>query len=188
MENMFDMTDMNAMITGGGKGLGRGIAEGFLKEGANVIITGSSDAIYETEAEFKDAGYRGSIKAIHMDMLDRKQRGEAFDDCIEYFKGRLDVLVNNAGILIFQSFRTTPLKKIETLVMLHVVTMTKLCRLFAEDMCERGRGYILNMSSMSAWMAMPVSSAGPVKASMHSSAALRYFSISFCITSASGSA
>ena len=58
-------------------------------------------------------------------------------------------------MLIFQSFRTTPIKKIETLAMLHVVTMTKLCRLFAVDMCERERGYILNMSSMSAWMAMP---------------------------------
>ena len=58
-------------------------------------------------------------------------------------------------MLIFQSFRTTPMKKIETLAMLHVVTMTKLCRLFAVDMCERERGYILNMSSMSAWMAMP---------------------------------
>ena len=85
---MFDMTGMNAIVTGGGKGLGKGIAEGFLKQGANVVITGSSDAIFEAEKGFEDIGYAGRIKAIHMDMLDRKQRAEAFDKCVRHFDGK----------------------------------------------------------------------------------------------------
>jgi short-subunit dehydrogenase len=47
------------------------------------------------------------------------------------------------------------MKRIELMLQLHVMTVAKLTRLFAADMCARRRGYILNMSSMSAWMAMP---------------------------------
>lgn len=67
----------------------------------------------------------------------------------------VDVLINNAGVLVFHPLRGTPMRKVETLLMLHVLTLTKLCRLFGDDMCRRRRGYILNMSSMTAWMAMP---------------------------------
>ncbi|MCI7575950.1 MAG: SDR family NAD(P)-dependent oxidoreductase [Bacteroidales bacterium] len=66
-----------------------------------------------------------------------------------------DILINNAGVFFFNPLVETSMKRIELMLMLHVVTVTKLCRLFGEDMCKRGKGYILNMSSMSAWMAMP---------------------------------
>ncbi len=68
---------------------------------------------------------------------------------------QIDVLINNAGVLLFRPLCSTPMPKIETLLTLHVLTLTKLCRLFGEEMCRRGNGYILNMSSMTAWMTMP---------------------------------
>ena len=97
MSDLFSLNDMNAIVTGGGKGLGKGIAEGFLENGANVIITGSSDAIFATEKEFKKKGFN-NIHAVSMNLLDRENRGKAFDECIEFFGGKLDILVNNAGI------------------------------------------------------------------------------------------
>ena len=69
MNEMFSLKGMNAIITGGGKGLGKGIARGFLEQDANVVITGSSDAIFETEQEFREQGFQ-TIHAIHMDVLD----------------------------------------------------------------------------------------------------------------------
>ena len=67
----------------------------------------------------------------------------------------VDVLINNAGVFFFNEYIQTDMKRIERMLQLHVMTVAKLTRLFAADMCARRRGYILNMSSMSAWMAMP---------------------------------
>lgn len=83
----------------------------------------------------------------------------------------IDVLINNAGVFFFNPYCDTSLKRIDLMLQLHVNTVAKLTRLFAEDMVKREltpeeansricghkrmRGYILNMSSMSAWMAMP---------------------------------
>ena len=70
MSDLFSLNDMNAIVTGGGKGLGKGIAEGFLENGANVIITGSSDAIFATEKEFKEKGFN-NIHAVSMNQIGR---------------------------------------------------------------------------------------------------------------------
>lgn len=83
----------------------------------------------------------------------------------------VDILVNNAGVFFFNSYCETSLKRIDLMLQLHVNTVAKLTRLFGEEMMQREltdeeanqricghrrmRGYILNMSSMSAWMAMP---------------------------------
>ena len=83
----------------------------------------------------------------------------------------VDILINNAGVFFFNPYCETSMRRIELMLQLHVMTVAKLTRLFAEDMMQRElteeeantricrhkrmRGYILNMSSMSAWMAMP---------------------------------
>ena len=67
----------------------------------------------------------------------------------------VDILINNAGVFFFNEFCETDMRRIELMLQLHVMTIAKMTRLFAADMCARRRGYILNKSSMSAWMAMP---------------------------------
>ena len=83
----------------------------------------------------------------------------------------VDVLINNAGVFFFNPYCETSTKRIDLMLNLHMITVAKLCRLFGEEMinrqlteqeqqekingCKRKKGYILNMSSMSAWMAMP---------------------------------
>ena len=67
-----------------------------------------------------------------------------------------DVVVNNAGIFSFCDIVDTPAERIERIILLHDLTLTKLCRLYASDMIGRGaRGRILNMSSFSLWMPFP---------------------------------
>ena len=68
---------------------------------------------------------------------------------------QVDILINNAGVFFFNDYCSTDIRRIELMLQLHVMTVAKLTRLFAADMKERRNGYILNMSSMSAWMAMP---------------------------------
>ena len=83
----------------------------------------------------------------------------------------VDILINNAGVFFFNPYCETSMKRIDLMLNLHMITVAKLTRLFGEDMInrqltaeesaqkicrkQRRKGYILNMSSMSAWMAMP---------------------------------
>lgn len=83
----------------------------------------------------------------------------------------VDVLINNAGVFFFNPYCETGMKRIDLMLNLHMMTVAKLTRLFGEKMLSREltaeeqsekicgkprrKGYILNMSSMSAWMAMP---------------------------------
>lgn len=67
----------------------------------------------------------------------------------------IDVLINNAGIFSFRDVLSTPAERIERMILLHDMTLTKNCLAFGRDMAARGRGWILNMSSFSIWMPFP---------------------------------
>ena len=67
----------------------------------------------------------------------------------------IDVLVNNAGIFSFRDILQTPPERIERMILLHDMTLSKTCLAFGRDMAARGRGWILNMSSFSIWMPFP---------------------------------
>ena len=87
----------------------------------------------------------------------------------------VDVLINNAGIFSFLDILRTPAERIERIILLHDLTNTQLCRLYAADMACRGRGgHILNMSSYSLWMPFPGLSLYSA-----SKAYLRAFSVAF---------
>ena len=140
---------MNAIVTGGGKGLGKGIAEGFLENGANVIITGSSDAIFDTEKEFKEKGFN-NIHAVSMNLLDRDNRGKAFDECIEYFNGKLDILVNNAGIQRRIPLCEFPLDAWDELIEVNLTAVFDLSQRAVNVMKKYHYGKIINVSSIGA--------------------------------------
>lgn len=93
--------DKVALITGGTKGIGRGIAEALLQEGMKVAITGRDAARTATAArEICNDGH--SILAVEADVRDYKSQQEAVDAVIKKF-GKIDVLIANAGIGHFEN-------------------------------------------------------------------------------------
>jgi 3-hydroxybutyrate dehydrogenase len=83
-----------ALVTGGTRGIGRGIAEGLLAEGASVVLSSRSHEKGELALKELDAGDRAAFLAC--DVRDRARIDAMVDGAIERF-GRVDVLVNNAG-------------------------------------------------------------------------------------------
>ena len=94
--NLFDLTGKTAIVTGGNKGLGKGMAEGLCEAGARVVIMASSESVYEAAGEFCDKGY--DVVGIRCNLADEEEIEKAFAQAVEQLGGKLDILVNNAGI------------------------------------------------------------------------------------------
>ncbi|MDP2271916.1 MAG: 3-oxoacyl-[acyl-carrier-protein] reductase [Archangium sp.] len=96
---MQDFSNKVALVTGGSRGIGRAISIELAKRGANVVLSyaGNEAAAAETVKAIVDAG--GKAKAIRFDVADSEGCSAAVDGVVKEF-GRLDVLVNNAGVAI----------------------------------------------------------------------------------------
>jgi len=161
MESSFEMNQSVdtarpwALITGASGGIGRHYSIALARDyGYNLyLVSNQQKELADLAIEMRDT-YHVQTESLCLNMA----APDAAEHIYEYAQKRnleVEVLINNAGMLIFNPFCETPLGKIETLLMLHMIALTKLTHLFGCDMRARRKGYILNMSSMSAWMAMP---------------------------------
>ena len=95
VNSLFDITGKKAIVTGGTRGLGKGMAEGLMESGAEVAIIGTSDKVYQVADEFKARGF--VCYGVKADLSDRDQCNEAFNKCVELL-GDLDILVPAHGV------------------------------------------------------------------------------------------
>lgn len=144
-----------ALVTGAGTGIGRCYARRLAALGYRLVIVGNNRAPLESAADEIRAAGGAEVRIETMDLA----RVEAADELIERLRTagiEIDVLINNAGIFSFLDILETPAERIERILLLHDMTLTKLCRYGAREMVRRGaKGYILNMSSFSLWMPFP---------------------------------
>lgn len=144
-----------ALVTGAGSGIGRCYALRLAALGYRVVLAGEhAEPLAAVGAEIEAAG-GAEVRTLTIDLARVTAAQELFawtqQQGIE-----VTVLVNNAGIFSFLDVLETPAERIERMLLLHDMTTTQLCRLFAADMIRRGvRGRILNMSSYSLWMPFP---------------------------------
>ncbi|MEW5739651.1 MAG: 3-oxoacyl-[acyl-carrier-protein] reductase [Myxococcota bacterium] len=96
---MGDFSNKVALVTGGSRGIGRAIAVELGKRGATVVLSyaGNEAAAAETVKTIVEAG--GKAKAVRFDVADTEACAKAVEDVVKEF-GRIDVLVNNAGVAI----------------------------------------------------------------------------------------
>ena len=136
----------HALITGGGRGLGRAIALAFAAEGAALAISYARSAA-GARAVAREAEQLGArATALHADLADRAQVAALATDALGAL-GRIDVLVNNAGIFDASPFRETSDELWDRLLAVNLTAPFLLSRALVPAMQASGGGVILNLAS-----------------------------------------
>lgn len=137
-----------AIITGGSRGIGFATADKFLKEGAIVIITASSQETADRGVErLREKHPEGAVEGISPNLASLDSVREAFGKVVEKY-GRLDILVNNAGISESTPFTEYTEELFDKVMDLNVKGVFNATRVASEFMVARGEGVILSTSSM----------------------------------------
>ncbi len=143
---MFRIDGKKAIVTGGTRGLGRGMAEGLLEAGCEVAILGSSDAVFATRDEFATRGF--ACHAVKADLRERAAAASSFDECVALLKGDLDILVTAAGIQRRHSAEDFPVEEWDEIINVNLSAVFIQCQKAGRIMLAKGRGKIINISSM----------------------------------------
>lgn len=144
-----------ALVTGASKGIGRSFALRLADMGYNLLLVSlTASDLERTANEVAAKNDKIWVRHLPKDMATMNSAEELFA-WTEQQGIKVDVLINNAGMFSFCDILSTPVERVERTILLHDMTATKMCRLYAQDMADRGGGYILNMSSYSIWMPYP---------------------------------
>jgi len=133
------------LVTGANKGIGKCIAENFLKEGATVIVAGGRDKA-STEATVEEFKALGPVEGYSIDMTDLKAVEEMVDYVAKKY-GRIDILVNNAGINLRNWATEFDMEAWDKVITVNLKAYFVAARTAARYMKEQGGGAIVMTSS-----------------------------------------
>lgn len=151
----FSLRGETALITGGGTGIGLGIARCFVSAGARVVLVGRRHA--ELSAASAELGPSSSF--VVQDITDTDAAPDLVRRATEITGGPITILVNNAGQHLKKSAIDTTTAEFQSVLLTHVLAAHALSRAVLPGMIERGAGNLLFTSSMAAFMGVPLVSA-----------------------------
>jgi 3-oxoacyl-[acyl-carrier protein] reductase len=135
-----------AVVTGSGRGIGKGIAKVLASEGAAVVICDvNQDDLNKTEGEFQDLGYKAL--AMKVDVSNREEVARMAATTIERL-GSIDILVNNAGIVRDKMAKNMTDEMWDAVLNVNLKAVFICSQECAKSMIERKHGKIVNVSSV----------------------------------------
>ncbi|MGV0645669.1 SDR family NAD(P)-dependent oxidoreductase [Mycolicibacterium sp. XJ879] len=142
-----------ALVTGSSRGLGKAIAQRLAAEGATVALTARTlepdpkyqGSLRQTLEEIESAG--GSAIAVAADLSDSEQRSRLFGEVVQEV-GAPDILVNNAAVTFLRPLDEFPERRVRLMMEMHVMAPLHLAQMAIPAMRERGRGWVLNVTSV----------------------------------------
>ncbi|MCD9020338.1 SDR family NAD(P)-dependent oxidoreductase [Cohnella silvisoli] len=135
-----------AIVTGGAQGIGQGIADRFLQEGARIaVIDQNESALRISSEQWRTKGY--DVLDYHCDLRDKARLTETVDSIFSQW-GAVDILVNNAGIAVRESFLDISDDNWDRILDVNLGAIFRLTKQVAAKMVAGGiKGSIVNMSS-----------------------------------------
>ena len=149
----FDLSDKVALVTGGSRGIGRGIALGLAQHGADVAILDLPTALQAADivAQIESLGRRAW--AFEQD-LSRTEALSTLADSVWRQTGRVDILVNNAGLAFLEPFNEVTVESWNRVLAVNLDAVFFLTQRLAEHMIQSGiKGRVINLSSKNGFVA-----------------------------------
>jgi short-subunit dehydrogenase len=148
------MINMNVVITGASQGIGKGSAERFAKDGANLfLVSRNMDKQAKWQQELMEK-YGISVSSFNAN-LSRREEVFAFADAVLSAWEDIDVLVNNAGSFVPGSVYNEPEGQLEQMIELNLYSAYHLTRRLVPVMMRKKKGHIFNVCSIAALAAYP---------------------------------
>jgi gluconate 5-dehydrogenase len=146
----FDLTDKVSVVTGGAKGIGRAIAEGFAQAGANVVIADIDvEGCEKACSEIQQLGVK--VLAVHCDVSNGKDADNLIKETVKQFD-KIDILVNNAGITgSAKAVVDIAADEWEKTLAVNLTGVFLCSRAAAKEMIKQKRGKIINVTSVASF-------------------------------------
>lgn len=146
VNELFSLKGKVAIVTGGGRGLGEQIAEGFAEAGANVVVCSRKlEACEEVSQKLKDFGVESL--ALKCDITNPEDVKNVVQQTLEKF-GRIDILVNNSGASWGAPAEEMPLEAWQKVINVNVTGTFLMSQAAGKVMLEQGSGKIINIASV----------------------------------------
>lgn len=153
----YSLKDKVTIVTGGTRGIGLATVKAFLDEGSKVIMCGSKkETVDKALGELNNP----NVKGVYPTLSDYDSVKNCFDEIIKEY-GRIDVLINNAGISESTPLDKYTLELFDKVMDLNVKAVFNCCKAVEEVMVKQGSGVILNTSSMVSITGQPAGCAYP---------------------------
>lgn len=157
MTDYFRLDGKAAVVVGGGGGIGKALALGLARHGADVALASRDLDKLNGVAEdlMNDSGVKTKVMAFRMDATDEDSVAGAVKEIVSAL-GTVDILVNAQGQNIKQPFESFPLSEWETLFDSNVRSVMLCCREFGKVMLKKKSGKIINISSVAGDRGVPL--------------------------------
>ena len=146
-----------ALITGASCGLGKKFAELFAKRGYALVLTARSKGKLYTIAHMLKEQYGVPVEVYPADLTKREDVRQLCDFTVSK-KIQIDVLINNAGFGDWGAFATADAQKQYQMIQCNIAALTALTHFYLQEMLQRNKGWILNVSSVAAFEPGPLMS------------------------------
>lgn len=148
--SLFDVSGKRAIVTGGSRGLGRAMAIGLLENWCEVAIIAFSKNTEEIVRSWARPGWK--YHCVSADLGDAAERERAFGEALAALDGKLDILVNAAGIQRRNKCVDFTLEDWEAVVNINMTSVFFMSQAAARVMVHQGQGKIINIASMGSYV------------------------------------
>lgn len=149
---LFDLTGKVAVVTGGTSGIGRAMSLGLADAGAHVIATARRQQQVDETAKEIEARGRKTLRQAS-DVCDRASLEALLAAALEKF-GKVDILINCAGRTKRSPTLTVPEEEWEAIMDTNLTGTLRACQIFGKQMLERGYGRVINIASLTSFLAL----------------------------------
>ena len=146
MNNLFDIRGKKAIVTGGSRGIGKGIAKGLHDAGVELVVMGTNERVLTSAEEISTPETKAY--GVICDFNATADIEGAFQKAMEFLGGDIDILVNNAGTQIRHKCEEFPLEDWEKVLRVNLTSAFVMSQLAGRIMLKKGYGKIINIASV----------------------------------------